>query len=375
MKITIERDVLRNAMMAIDRIVKRSETVPVLGCVKLTVRGSRLTITGTDLTLQASTTMTVDVTEPGAALIDATALSRAAAAAPAGSQIELAADETQATGKAGKTRFRFPTFPVADFPVDRDLSGGGAWQIGASDLKFLFGRCAHAMSTEETRYYLNGIHLLVVTSENGEPHLRAESTDGHRLARAEMRADDDMVKAFEAAGKVIVPRETVHHLLRLIKDEESLSVRLDSSLIEVTVGDLTILSKLIDGQFPDADRVIPKKNPHLATVDREALVDMTARIGPFAGGKKGRGLQLKFTGEIMEMSAGSEDGVNARDEMAIEGFAQPLNVGFNVKYLHEAIDGGLGSTVALAFDEPNSPVLITFPQDSRLRMVLMPIRV
>lgn len=384
MKFTIERDAIRAAMATIEKITPRGDISRILSCVKIDARGSRVTLTTTDLESWVSTTLEADVDETGSTAIDAADFSRATSAGAAGAQLEIAADAIEAKLRVGKARFRLPALPADEFPVGRDMTEVPAFSLPAADLAFLFGKALHAAAIDDVRHFMNGVHVNVVAGKGHARHMRAAATDGHRAALVEVAASAEAAAAFSALpGGVILPRQAIAHILRLAGNEGDITVKANENLIDFDFGEVRLVSKLIDGPYAEIDKVVPRGHPHIALIERDAFKQLTDNMAPFAAELpsdakakfKPRSVRLQFDGARLEMSAGNDNGAQGCDEIAIEGFETPVKLSFHVKYLQSALEHAVGTQVRLEIGEPRSPVLLTCPQDSRLRMIVMPMKV
>jgi DNA polymerase-3 subunit beta len=291
---------------------------------------------------------------------------------PEGAQvvIESLADRASLAIRAGRSRFTLQTLPESDFP---DLTAGEmthSFSVGAGALKRLIDKTQFAISTEETRYYLNGIYLHNPPS-NDTPMLRAVATDGHRLAQFELPAPDGA----NGMPGIIVPRKTVGELQRLIENGESeISVELSTSKIRFTLGDVMLTSKLIDGTFPDYARVIPLNNDKELKVDKtdfEMAVDRVSTVSS----ERGRAVKLSLSGPRLLLSVTNPDSGSATEELEVDYEGDPLDIGFNSRYLLDIAAQLDGEEAVLKLADPGSPTLIQDKANGGALYVLMPMRV
>jgi DNA polymerase-3 subunit beta len=291
---------------------------------------------------------------------------------PEGSQVvlESSSDRAVLAIRAGRSRFTLQTLPESDFP---DLAAGDMthkFTLPAADLKRLIDRTQFAISTEETRYYLNGIYLHTAGSGKSAT-LRAVATDGHRLAQS------DLALPAGSAGMpgVIVPRKTVIEVQRLIEDSEAeVAVQLSTAKIRFSIGDVLLTSKLIDGTFPDYARVIPSGNDKELVVDKkefEAAVDRVSTVSS----ERGRAVKLSLTGGKLVLSVTNPDSGSATEELEVEYDADPIDIGFNSRYLLDIATQLDGETAVLKLADPGSPTLILDKDAKGALYVLMPMRV
>jgi DNA polymerase-3 subunit beta len=286
-----------------------------------------------------------------------------------GADIALALDEsgTHLTLQSGRSKFRLQTLPPEDFPEFNPAPMDFTFTIGAKTLQAIIEQTSFAMSTEATRYYLNGIYLHC--TEGGL--LRAVSTDGHRLARFEMEAPEGAI----GMPGIIVPRKTTSEILNLTKSGEGeVTVELSATKIRICMGDTTLTSKLIDGTFPDYERVVPRTNDKNASFDRAKLAEAVERVSVVAS-EKSRAVRIDLTKDSLKLSVTSADAGNAEDEIDVSYEDDPLTIGFNSAYLSTALSVLSGEEVKLSLNDGGSPALFTAADMPGLLVVLMPMRV
>jgi len=271
---------------------------------------------------------------------------------------------------SGRSRFSLQALPPSDFP---DLAAGEfshRFTLPAADLKFLIDKARFAISTEETRYYLNGIYLHHVEA-GGTARLRAVATDGHRLAQVEVEAPEG------SAGMpgIIVPRKTVLELVKLIEDTEAgMEVALSASKIRFLAASLTLTSKLIDGTFPDYERVIPKHNDKQLEVDIRLFTNAVDRVSTISS-EKGRAVKLNIAADKVVLSVNNPESGSAEEELAATYSAEPLDIGFNSRYLLDIASQFKGDSARFEFADAGSPTIVRDTADERALYVLMPMRV
>ncbi|HEX9905745.1 MAG TPA: DNA polymerase III subunit beta [Propylenella sp.] len=371
MRVRIERANLLKALNHVHRVVERRNTIPILANVLVRSEPDGLSLKATDLDMEIVDRAPAAVEQPGASTVPAHMLYDIVRKLPEGAEISLDTESGQTMSlKAGRARFSLQMLPDSDFP---DLSPGElpySFTLAAESLKRLIDRTQFAISTEETRYYLNGIYFHVVGS-GADARLRAVATDGHRLAKAEVPAPEGSV----GMPGVIVPRKTVGEIQKLLEDPAAeISISLSDTKIRVRMGDLVLTSKLIDGTFPDYERVIPKANDKVLTLDRgdfERAVDRVSTISA----DRGRAVKLSLADDKMVLAVNNPDSGSATDELPVGYEAEPLEIGFNSKYLLD-IAGQLTSGEAVfRLADPGSPTLIQDAGDADTLYVLMPMRV
>jgi DNA polymerase-3 subunit beta len=291
---------------------------------------------------------------------------------PEGAQIVLEAsgDRAVLTIRAGRSRFTLQTLPESDFP---DIAAGDMthkFTLAAADLKRLIEKTQFAISTEETRYYLNGIYLHTATTGKNVL-LRAVATDGHRLAQVEL----PVPAGAEGMPGVIVPRKTVNEVQRLIEDVSGeVAVELSQAKIRFTLGSVVLTSKLIDGTFPDYGRVIPLGNDKLLEVDKKEFEQAVDRVSTIAS-ERGRAVKLSLTSGRLVLSVTNPDSGSATEEIEVTYEADPIDIGFNSRYLLDIAAQIEGGTAVLKLSDPGSPTLVQDKDAKGALYVLMPMRV
>lgn len=358
MRVKLTRAELARVLNATGRVVEASTTIPILSHVLLEAENSRLTAKGTNLDQSTSASAEASVDAPGAACLPAKTLAGIAAKLPANAEVEIAVDDGAATVKSGRSRFKLQTFPVDDFP---DLGAGDfavEFTLSAADAKFLFGKTLFAVSTEETRFYLNGTFLHVVGGK-----LVAVATDGHRLARMSI----DLPAGVENLPAGIIPRHAVAEIIRLATCD--LRIAMSTTKIRVTAGDVVFTSKLIDGTFPDYQRIIPKGGDKSGAVGRKAFADSLARVSAIATGR-GRAVRLALGEGALKLSI-TQEGNTSTDEMDVAYNGDSFEIGFNSKYLADILAHTDGDDVSFRFGESGTPALFG---DEKALFVLMPMR-
>ena len=291
---------------------------------------------------------------------------------PEGAQIALEAsgDRAVLAIKAGRSRFTLQTLPESDFP---DLAAGDmthSFKIGAAELKRLVDKTQFAISTEETRYYLNGIYLHGAGSGKSQV-LRAVATDGHRLAQVEL----PLPSGASGMPGIIVPRKTVGEVQRLIEDTEGeVGIELSQGKIRFTIGDVVLTSKLIDGTFPDYARVIPAGNDKELVVDKKEFEQAVDRVSTVSS-ERGRAVKLSLSNGRLVLSVTNPDSGSATEELEVEYAADPLDIGFNSRYLLDIAAQIEGEAAVLKLADPGSPTLIQDKDSKGALYVLMPMRV
>jgi DNA polymerase-3 subunit beta len=372
MKVTVERSALLKCLGHVHRVVERRNTIPILANVLIRGDNAKLAVKATDLDLEVIETIAAEVGSAGATTVPAHMIYDIVRKLPEGAQVVLDAsgDRGSLAIRAGRAQFSLQTLPESDFP---DLAAGEMthrFALAAKDLKRLIDKTQFAISTEETRYYLNGIYLHGV-DEGKTATLRAVATDGHRLAQVDLPAPPG------AAGMpgVIVPRKTVGEVQRLIEDAEiEVTVELSQTKIRFSIGEVVLTSKLIDGTFPDYARVIPVGNDKELTVDKpdfEAAVDRVSTVSS----ERGRAVKLSLSAGKLVLSVTNPDSGSATEEIEVEYSAERLDIGFNSRYLLDIAAQIEGEVAVLKLADPGSPTLIQDRDAKDALYVLMPMRV
>jgi len=372
MKATIERATLLRCLSHVQSVVERRNTIPILSNVLIDAAADgTLRVMATDLDLQVAEIMSaVSVEAPGATTVSAHLLFDIARKLPDGSQVSLELSENRMTVKAGRRRFTLPTLPRDDFPVIVEGDLPTSFEIPAATLAQLIDRTRFAISTEETRYYLNGIFFHVTDEE-----LKAAATDGHRLARFTIKRPDGA----EGMPDVIVPRKCVAELRKLLEEALDTNVEIDlsASKIRFTLGGengVVLTSKLIDGTFPDYSRVIPTGNDKLLRLDPKSFFEGVDRVATIAT-ERTRAVKMSLEQDRVTLSVTSPDNGTAAEELPADYSAQGFEIGFNANYLKDILGQIEGDTVELHLADAGAPTLIRQDEKSPALYVLMPMRV
>jgi len=372
MKVTVERAELLKSLSHVHRVVERRNTIPILANVLIRADRSKLSFKATDLDLEVIETIAAEVAPGGVTTVPAHMFYEIVRKLPEGTQIALEAtgDRAVLTIRAGRSRFTLQTLPESDFP---DIAAGDMthkFTLPAADLKRLIDKTQFAISTEETRYYLNGIYLH--TAGTGKSTLlRAVATDGHRLAQVELAAP----AGADGMPGIIVPRKTVNEVQRLIEDADGeVTVELSQAKIRFTLGEVVLTSKLIDGTFPDYGRVIPLGNDKILEVEKKDFEQAVDRVSTIAS-ERGRAVKLSLSGGRLVLSVTNPDSGSATEEFEVVYEADPIDIGFNSRYLLDIAAQIEGDTAVLKLADPGSPTLIQDKDAKGALYVLMPMRV
>jgi DNA polymerase III subunit beta len=380
MKLVIDRGELLRGLGHVTSVVEKRTTIPILSNVLLRTSQGGLELRATDLEREVVEETRADVSQPGAATVAAHTLYDIARKLPDGAQVELRRDneKERLVLASGQSRFSLQTLAPEDFP---DLSPGEfshSFDVGASDLKRLIEKTRFAMSMEETRYYLNGIYVHTATTQGGQQTLRAVATDGHRLAQAEL----PLPAGADGMPGIILPRKTVHELHRLIESSET-TVGVDISVSKARfrigtdkeIGRVTLTTKLIDGTFPDYARVIPKGNDRSLKVRNTEFIAAVDRVSTIAS-DRGRPVKLNIDGGTLVLTVNNpEGGGSATEQLGADYGSEPLEIGFNARYLLDIANQIESETAQFLLADAGSPTVVKDQSDEGALYVLMPMRV
>lgn len=372
MKFSIDRAALLRALAHVQSVVERRSTIPILSNVLLRADNGILSLATTDMDIEITEAIAADVVKSGAITAPAVTLHDIMRKLPDTSKINLEMDPSGSfvTVKAGRSDFRLSCLPVEDFPQFGGASLPVVFSIPAADLRALIDRTKFAMSTEETRYYLNGIFVHAADNE-GVPVLRAVSTDGHRLARFEMPLPEG---ASDMPG-VIIPRKTILELRKLLEEAaDTIQVSLSESKVSFAFDHIVLTSKLIDGTFPDYQRVIPVGNDKVVEVDPRVFSGAIDRVSTISDGKS-RAVKISLNGKTLTLSANSPDAGSAKEDIEVQSEAPALEIGFNARYLLDITSQVEGEGCRMTMSDPASPTIIQDTSDPSSLYVLMPLRV
>lgn len=371
MKLSIDRAALLRCLSHMQSVVERRNTIPILGNVLMKAADGVLSLSSTDMDLEINESVAADVVVSGATTAPAHTLHDIIRKFPDDSkvEIELNSDGTQMTVQAGRSRFKLSCLPVSDFPEIATGNLPCVFSLPASDLRALIDRTKFAMSTEETRYYLNGIYLHA-KDQGGVNLLRAVATDGHRLARFEM----PLPEGAASMSGVIIPRKAILEVRKLIEDAaDVIQISLSANKVRFGFDHIVLSSKLIDGTFPDYERVIPQGNDKIVEVDPKIFTRAIDRVSTISDGKS-RALKIILRGKQMTLSASSPESGSATEEMEVRGDCE-MDIGFNAKYLLDITSQIEGEGCRLTLADSGSPTIIQDNSDASALYVLMPLRV
>jgi DNA polymerase-3 subunit beta len=372
MRVVLERSNLLKSLNHVHRVVERRNTIPILSNVLLAATGASLEMKATDLDLEITEATAAVIERTGATTVPAHLLYEIVRKLPDGAEVMLKTDDdgNAMSVISGRSSFRLQCLPQSDFP---ELSAGSfshIFRLESPALKGLIEKTQFAISTEETRYYLNGIYLHTHEA-GGKLKLRSVATDGHRLARAETEAP----AGSEGMPGIIIPRKTVSELQKLVDDPDvAVTVELSDTKIRFTVGSVVLTSKLIDGTFPDYQRVIPTGNDKPLIIDRQSFAAAVDRVSTISS-ERGRAVKLSIADGQVTLVVNNPDSGSATEELAADYSSDPIEIGFNAKYLLDVTAQLSGNKAKFMLADAGSPTLIHDTTDDDALYVLMPMRV
>ncbi|MGI3169866.1 DNA polymerase III subunit beta [Pseudooceanicola sp. C21-150M6] len=371
MKLSIERAALLKAVSQAQSVVERRNTIPILANVLIEAEGNDVQFRATDLDIEVVDKAPAMVERAGATTVSAVTLHEIVRKLPDGAMVTL---EDGGAGRlvvtAGRSHFDLATLPKEDFPVMASSEYASNFSAPAPVLRRLFDKSKFAISTEETRYYLNGVYMHVAESENGRV-LRCVATDGHRLARI----DAELPEGAEDMPGVIVPRKTVGELRKLLDDDElKVAVSVSETKVRFATPDITLTSKVIDGTFPDYTRVIPTGNTKTMEVDASDFARAVDRVATVSS-ERSRAVKLALDEDRLVLSVNAPDSGAAEEELAVAYGDERLEIGFNAKYLLEIASQVDRENAVFLFNSAGDPTLMREGSDTSAVYVVMPMRV
>lgn len=372
MKLSIERATLLKALAQAQSVVERRNTIPILANVLIEAEGNQVSFRATDLDIEVVDRAPAMVERAGATTVSAVMLHEITRKLPDGSLVNLTEDAASGrlTIAAGRSTFSLATLPKEDFPVMASSEYSSNFSAKAPELRRLFDKAKFAISTEETRYYLNGVYMHVSQGEGGKV-LRCVATDGHRLARI----DAPLPEGADGMPGVIVPRKTVGELRKLLDDDDAtIAVSVSETKVRFATPAITLTSKVIDGAFPDYLRVIPRGNDKQADIDNALFAKAVDRVATISA-EKSRSVKLAFDNDRVKLTVRNMEAGQAEEEVEIGYSDEPFEIGFNARYLLDVAGQITGENAAFRFADPASPTLVLDPGDPGVQYVLMPLRV
>jgi len=372
MKLSIERATLLKALAQAQSVVERRNTIPILANVLIEAEGAQVSFRATDLDIEVVDRAPAMVERAGSTTVSAVMLHEIVRKLPDGALVNLSEDAAagRLTITAGRSTFSLATLPKEDFPVMASSEYSSNFSAKATELRRLFDKAKFAISTEETRYYLNGVYMHVSQGENGKV-LRCVATDGHRLARI----DAPLPEGAEGMPGVIVPRKTVGELRKLLDDDEAtIAVSVSETKVRFATPVLTLTSKVIDGTFPDYTRVIPTGNTRKLEVEASEFAKAVDRVATVSS-ERSRAVKLSLEEDRLILSVNSPDSGAAEEELAVAYNDERLEIGFNAKYLLEIASQVDRENAVFLFNSAADPTLMREGNDTSAVYVVMPMRV
>lgn len=366
MHFTIQREALLKPLQLVAGVVERRQTLPVLSNVLLVVDGQQLSLTGTDLEVELVGRVLLEgPLEPGEITVPARKLVDICKSLPDEALIDFRVDDQKALLKAGRSRFSLSTLPASDFPAVEEGPGSLNFSVAQGMLQRLIERTGFAMAQQDVRYYLNG--MLV---EVGSGLLRTVATDGHRLAMSSLQTALDQPDRHQ----VIVPRKGILELARLLNEADAeVSIVLGQHHIRATTANFTFTSKLVDGKFPDYERVLPRGGDKQVVVSRQMLREALGRTAILSN-EKYRGIRLQLSPGILQLTANNPEQEEAEEVVAVDYEGEPLEIGFNVSYLLDVLGAMTADQVQLTLSDSNSSALLHEAGHADASYVVMPMR-
>ena len=372
MKISIERGPLLKAVSQAQSVVERRNTIPILANVLIEAEGDAVSFRATDLDIEVVDRIPGQVEQPGASTVSAVLLHEIVRKLPDGALVQLGDDprDGRLTVQAGRSTFSLATLPKEDFPVMASSEYASNFSAPAKELRRLFDKTKFAISTEETRYYLNGVYMHVAEGEEGKV-LRCVATDGHRLARV----DAPLPEGAEEMPGVIVPRKTVGEMRKLLEDDDAqIAVSVSETKLRFATPEITLTSKVIDGTFPDYTRVIPTGNTKRLEVDASEFARAVDRVATVSS-ERSRAVKMALDEDRLVLSVNAPDSGAAEEELAVAYADERLEIGFNAKYLLEIASQVDRENAVFLFNGSGDPTLMREGNDTSAIYVVMPMRV
>jgi DNA polymerase-3 subunit beta len=365
MKFIITRETILVPLQAVGNVVERRQTLPILSHVQVSLENGKASFLASDLEVEMTASVELDTDFTGVFTVPARKLLDICRALPPEVNIEFEVGEKQVAIRSGKSRFALAGLPATEFPSIGEFTAESTVVVAARDLARLVADTHFAMAQQDVRYYLNGLLL-----EFGQDRLRAVATDGHRLAVSEMVIMDGP----KDARQVIVPRKGVVEMLRLLEgSEDTVSLKASDNHLEIGTEQRRLVSKLIDGKFPDYERVVPRGGGKVVVADRQHLRDALARTAILSN-EKFRGVRLTLAKGVLKALAHNPEQEEAEEEIAVEYNGAELEIGFNVSYLLDVLSVIRSDTARLEFSDSSSSCLIRPSDESPNRYVVMPMR-
>lgn len=365
MKFETNRETLLKPLQQVVGVVERRQTLPVLSNVLIQAEEDHIRLTGTDLEVELSAEMEAPIGATGAVTVPARKLLDICRTLPEEAKLVVETRPDRVAIRSGKSRFSLMSLPADDFPLIDEVKAVRSFSLAQQELRELIERTHFSMAQQDVRYYLNGLLL-----ELDRNHLRTVATDGHRLALCELPIEAQV----DGVQQVIVPRKGVQELLRILENiDEQANVQIGLNHIRVSLPNVRLTSKLIDGRFPDYKRVLPKGGDKELVADRDNLRQALARASILSN-EKYRGIRLSLDKDMLSIQAHNPEQEEAEEELEVQYRAEPLDIGFNVTYLMDALSAVPGSAIVMRLSDANSSCLIQDASSAHCKYVVMPMR-
>lgn len=363
----IERDTLLKPLQTVSGIVERRHTLPILSNVLLETDAKELKLVATDLEIQVATQANLDkATSQQRITVSARKLQDILRSLPDATKVTLDSQDSKLVLRAGKSRFNLQTLPAEDFPRLAEGTGDATTlRVAQKDLKRMLQLVQYAMAQQDIRYYLNGLLILVDAKK-----LTLVATDGHRLAHIATSLEESHQRT-----EVIMPRKAVLELVKLLDDtEEHVELQIQQNQVRCRFGDVDLVSKVVDGKFPDFTRVIPTSGDRQFQISRTLLQQALQRAAILSN-EKFRGVRWVLTNNVLRIVCTNAEQEEAEEEIEIDFTGEPLDIGFNVTYILDGLNNLTTDQVDCALGDSNSSMLITVPGDENFKYVVMPMRI
>ena len=365
MKFSANRDDLLSTLQAIIGVVERRQTMPILSNVLLELDDNQLWLTGTDMELELRANTIVHGESSGRTTVPARKLHDICRGLPEGSELHLQMDGNRLRVRSGKSRFLLATLPADEFPAQKELDNGSQLALTRQQLSDLIQRTQFAMAQQDVRFYLNGLYF-----ELNSSMIRAVATDGHRLALAELKIETEGL----ASSNIIIPRKGITELQRLLNTGSSdLGLRFTENAIQIQLGSIRMTSKLIEGRFPDYERVVPTQSDKWLTGDKNELRAALNRAAILSN-EKFRGVRLLLEDRSLKLQTHNPEHEEAEEELEVEYVGEKLNIGFNVNYLLDALSAITTEQFTLGLSTADHSGLLVEPGNDHCKYVIMPMR-
>jgi DNA polymerase-3 subunit beta len=366
MKFQISRDVILKALQKLSGVVERRQTLPVLGNILVKADEDLITLAATDLEVELIISIPCAVETTGEVTIPARKWLDICRNLADDAEVNISLNNERVSIQSGKSRFALSSLPATEFPLVEDVNQQISFNVSRTSFRTILEATHFSMAQQDVRYYLNGLMF-----ELGQDQLRCVATDGHRLA---LKNTDLKLQAADEKRQVIVPRKGIQELMRLLSDgDEDISIVISNSYIRITDGDLVFTSKLIDGRFPDYERVLPKGGNNIVLSDKETLKQTLIRVAILSN-EKYRGIRISLTKNNMHLMAHNPEQEEAEDEFKVDYKGDNLEIGFNANYLLDAINAVKSDQVKIVLSDSSSSCIIQSPDDDQTLYVVMPMR-